>query len=133
MIAQFKISFFNERTRNVHPILTCFFTYTQCTNYPKCMEMLIESYATVSVHFCIYKNSTFLLFEILHQKRLHLQFYFRSFRNFTTSLFIFKKVHRQIYLIYYSQLAIQLSLNLCEDRVKKRVKIADASNTKNRA
>ena len=42
-----------------------FCTYTQCTNYIKCIQMLIESYMRLLMYaFCIYKNPIFFTFQI---------------------------------------------------------------------
>ena len=78
-IVQIKILYDNECTKNVHTKNVCFLyiqtmckvykthttsklkrplhvfcTYTQCTNYTKCMQMLIESYMRLLMYvFCI--------------------------------------------------------------------------------
>ena len=43
-----------------------FCTYKQCTNYTKCIVMLIKLYMQLLMYvFCIYKTSTFFTFQIV--------------------------------------------------------------------
>ena len=45
--------------------LHVFCTYTQHTNYTKCMQILIESNMKLPMYvFCIYKNPKFFIFQI---------------------------------------------------------------------
>ena len=50
--------------------LHVFCTYTQHTNYTKCMQILIESNMKLPIMFFVYtKILNFLFFKFLHQQR----------------------------------------------------------------
>ena len=48
----------------IETAFVCFCTYTQCANYTKCIQMLIQSYMWLPIYvFCIYKNPKFFTFQ----------------------------------------------------------------------
>ena len=79
-----------------------FCTYRLYANYTKCIQMLIESYTLLLMYVFFASRKALLhslLFKFSHQQRRHLLFFFKTLQNFRINLFIFKKVHRCIYVI----------------------------------
>ena len=74
-----------------------FCIYAQCTNYTKCMQMLITSYMATDVCF-LYIQKLYILyflnFRISNDAFFHS--IFASLQNFRTSFFIFKKIQQWI-------------------------------------
>ena len=74
------------------------YLYTQCANYTKYIQMVIESYSGCwCMLFCIYKTSTFVTFDIFESTTTP-SFLFRNFVKFQDQPFRTQK-DSQTYLV----------------------------------
>ena len=68
--------------------LYVFCTYTQCTNYKKCIPMLIESYMQLLMYvFCICNNPIFFTFQIFASTMMPSSILFYNFVKFQDQYF----------------------------------------------